>query len=125
MYKGDNVMMTLENNAVYDFPLDFPRSKKKYPKEEKIAKILSLSQNVTGAEKEELDRVSAIIDNSVEAKMSEFARLCNSSTNKSIGENLKDRYGSITEALIGILPQVEDYQAEKERALTEKYENFY
>ena len=120
MYKGDNVMMTLGNNAVYDFPLDFPRSKKKYFKEEKIAKILSLSQNVTGDEKEALD-----IDNSVEAKMSEFARLCNSSTNKSIGENLKDRYGSITEALIGILPQVEDYQAEKERALTEKYENFY
>ncbi len=119
-------MISLEEYVVKDdFPLDFQRSKKKYSKEEKIAKILSLSQNVTGEEKEELDRVSAIIENSVDAKMSEFASLCHSSGNKSIGENLKDRYGSITEALVGILPQVEDYQAEKERTLTEKYENFY
>ena len=64
--------------------------------------------------------------NSAKRKMDEFMRTCKATADGGTAtERLKKRYGSLTDALTGILPPSPDYKTAKNEALKEKYEIDY
>lgn len=56
-------------------------------------------------------------------KMGDFLAVCQTAGEQNKTECLKEKYGSLTDALSGILPPVFDHEALKERNIREKYES--
>ena len=57
-------MLTMEKKVADTFPMDFPMCKKQYTKEEKIDKLMAISQSLTQQEKDDLGRIMEEIERS-------------------------------------------------------------
>lgn len=57
-----------------------------------------------------------------EKKMDDFLAVCQSAEGQGKIEALRKKYGSLTDALSGILPMMPDDEVARERALRDKYE---